>query len=197
MPRARITTVVRSKGFRVVAVVLLVVVYLGAYKMVAMLREPALTFPTPEEREPFRVDFTLPDVQGHLVRLADLRGRPVLINIWATWCYPCRQEMPSLNALYKDYSAKGLAIVAIATDTGGKPVVTSFIQTYRLTFPVLLDPQDIVGRQLQLPGIPTSYLLDKLGRVIGLVIGERDWNSHQIRSLVERLLAEEDEATTP
>ena len=62
-----------------------------------------MPLPAPEERAPFRVDFTLPDVQGQLVRLADLRGRPVLINIWATWCYPCREEMPSMNALYKDY----------------------------------------------------------------------------------------------
>ena len=89
-----------------------------------------------------------------------------------------------MNALYKDYGAKGLAMVAIATDIGGKAVVTPFIQTYGLTFPVLLDPQDIVGRQLQVSGIPTSYLLDKRGRVIGLVIGERDWNSRQMRHLV-------------
>ena len=170
---------VRGKGFRIVAVVLLVVAYLVIYKMVVMRREPAMALPRPEERVPFRVDFTLPDVQGHLVRLADLRGRPVLLNIWATWCYPCREEMPSMNALYKDYSAKGLAMVAIATDTGGKAVVAPFIQAHGLTFPVLLDPQNLVGTQLQVPGIPTSYLLDKWGRVIGLVIGPRDWNSRQ------------------
>ena len=188
---------VRSKGFRIAAVVLLLVAYLGIYKMVAMVREPAMAFPTPEERVPFLVPFELPDVQGQFVRLADLRGRPVLINIWATWCSPCREEMPSMNALYKDYGAKGLAMVAIATDTGGKAVVTPFIQTYGLTFPVLLDPQDIVGRQLQVSGLPTSYLLDKRGRVIGLVIGERDWNSRQMRHLVDQLLAEEGGGTTP
>ena len=188
---------VRGKGFRIAAVVLLVVAYLVIYKMVAMLREPAMALPTPEERVPFRVDFTLPDIQGQLVRLADLRGRPVLINIWATWCYPCRKEMPSMNALYKDYGAKGLAIVAIATDAGGKAVVAPFIQAYGLTFPVLLDPQNIVGRQLQVPGIPTSYLLDKWGRVIGLVVGEHDWNSRKIRHLIEQLLAEEGGGTTP
>jgi cytochrome c biogenesis protein CcmG/thiol:disulfide interchange protein DsbE len=193
----RITTVVRGQGFRIAVVVLLVVAYLVIYKMTAMLREPAMALPAPEERTPFRVDFTLPDVQGHLVRLADLRGRPVLVNIWATWCYPCREEMPSMNALYKDYSAKGLAIVAIATDTGGKPVVAPFIQAHGLTFPVLLDPQDMVGRQLQVPGIPTSYLLDKRGRIISLVIGARDWNSRHMRHLVEQLLAEEGGGTTP
>ena len=188
---------VRGKGFRIAAVVLLVVAYLGIYKMVARLREPAMALPTPEERVPFRVDFTLPDVQGHLVRLADLRGRPVLINIWATWCSPCREEMPSMNALYKDYSTKGLAIVAIATDAGGKAVVAPFMQAHGLTFPVLLDPQNMLGTQLQVPGIPTSYLLDKWGRVIDLVIGARDWHSRKIQHLIEQLLAEEGGGLTP
>ena len=188
---------VRGKGFRIAAVVLLVVAYLGIYKMVARLREPAMAFPTPEERVPFRVDFTLPDVQGHLVRLADLRGRPVLINIWATWCSPCREEMPSMNALYKDYSTKGLVMLAIAMDEEGKAVVAPFMQAYRLTFSVLLDPQNMLGARLQVPGIPTSYLLDKRGRIVYHKISQRDWNTRQIRHIVEQLLAEEGGGTTP
>jgi len=188
--------VVRGQGFRIAAVVLLVVAYLGI-KMATVPRDPVIALPAPEERVPFRVPFELPDVQGHLVRLADLRGRPVLINIWATWCSPCREEMPSMNALYKDYGDKGLAMVAIATDAGGRPVVAPFMQAHRLTFPVLLDPQNMVGTQLQVPGFPTSYLLDKRGRVIDLVIGARDWYSRQIRHLVEQLLAEEGGGTTP
>jgi cytochrome c biogenesis protein CcmG/thiol:disulfide interchange protein DsbE len=189
--------VVRGKGFCIVAVVLLLVVCLVIYKMVAMRREPVMALPRPEERVPFRVLFELPDVQGHLVRLVDLRGRPVLLNIWATWCFPCREEMPSMNALYKDYGVKGLAMVAIATDTGGKAVVAPFVQAHGLTFSVLLDPQSMVGTQLQVSGIPTSYLLDKRGRVISRVIGPHDWNSRKIRHLVEQLLAEEGGGTTP
>ena len=188
---------IRGKGFRIAVVVLLVVASLVLSKIVAMRQETAMLLPAPEERPPFRVDFTLPDVQGHLVRLADLRGRPVLINIWATWCYPCREEMPSMNALYKDYSVKGLAMLAIATDTGGKPVVAPFLQAYGLTFPVLLDPQNMVGTQLQVSGLPTSYLLDKRGRVTDVVIGARDWNSRQIRHLIEQLLMEAGGGTTP
>jgi cytochrome c biogenesis protein CcmG, thiol:disulfide interchange protein DsbE len=189
--------VVRGKGFRIAAVVLLVIAYLVIHKRASMLWDPAVALPTPEERVPFRVDFTLPDVQGHLVRLADLRGRPVLINIWATWCSPCREELPSMNALYKDYSAQGLAMVAIATDTGGKAAVAPFIQAHGLTFPILLDPQNMVGTQLRVPGIPTSYLLDKRGRVIDFVIGAYDWYSRKIRHLIEQLLAEEGRGLTP
>ena len=102
-----------------------------------------------------------------------------------------------MNALYKDYRAKGLAMVAIALDLGGKAVVVPFIQAQGLTFPVLLDPQNLVGTQLQVPGIPTSYLLDKWGRIISLVTGAHDWNNRKIRHLVEQLLAEEGGGTTP
>ena len=156
-----------------------------------------MALPTPQERALFTVDFTLPDLQGRLVRLADLRGQPVLINIWATWCHPCRVEMPSINALYQDYRAKGLAIVAIATDEQGEPVVAPFLQTYGLTFPVLLDPQNMLGAQLQVPGIPASYVLDKRGRIVSFEIGARDWNSRQIRHLLDRLLAEDGGGSTP
>jgi thiol-disulfide isomerase/thioredoxin len=143
------------------------------------------------------VDFVLPDVAGNVVRLSDLRGRPVLINIWATWCSPCRHEMPSMNALYKDYRAKGLALVAIATDAEGKPVVVPFMQAYRLTFPILLDPQNMLGAQLQVPGLPTSYVLDKRGRIVGSQLGAFDWNSRPVRHLLDQLLAEDGGGTTP
>jgi peroxiredoxin len=156
-----------------------------------------MVVPIPQERAPFSVDFTLPDVQGNLVRLSALRGQAVLINIWATWCYPCRAEMPSMNTLYQDYRAKGLAIVAIATDAEGKSVVEPFIQAYGLTFPVVLDPQNLVGAQLRVPGIPASYVLDKQGRIVGLEIGARDWNARQIRRLLEQILAEDSGGTTP
>ena len=185
------------RRFYIAAVVLLVVGYLVAYRMASLVGGPALAVPTSQERALFRVDFVLPDIEGNVVRLSDLRGRPVLINIWATWCSPCRHEMPSMNALYQDYRAKGLALVAIATDTEGKPVVVPFIQAYRLTFPILLDPQNMLGAQLQVPGLPTSYLLDKRGRIVGSQIGAVDWNSHPVRHLLDQLLAEDGGGTTP
>ena len=180
-----------------VGLVLLAMVGPVVYRMASLSGGPVIALPTPPERALFTVDFILPDIAGNVVRLSDLRGRPVLINIWATWCYPCRVEMPSMNALYKAYRAKGLAILAIATDMQGKPVVAPFMQVYGLTFTVLLDPQNMLLAQLQVPGLPTSYLLDKRGRIVILEIGARDWNSRQIRHLLDRLLAEDGGGTTP
>lgn len=185
------------RRFRIAAVVLLVVIGLVVYRMASLLGGPGLTLPPPEDRALFTADFTLPDVQGNLVQLSDLRGQLVLINIWATWCYPCRAEMPSINALYQDYQVKGLAIVAIATDQEGKPIVVPFLRAHRLTFPVLLDPQNMLGARLQVSGIPTSYVLDKRGRIVGFESGARDWNSRQIRDLLDQLLAEDGGGTTP
>src|SRR5262249_34163 len=103
----------------------------------------------------------------------------------------------SMNALYKDYSAKGLAMVAIATDAEGTSVVAPFMQAYGLIFPVLLDPQNMVRAQLQLSGLPTSYLLDKWGRVIDLVLGAYDWHRRKTKDVIEELLEEEGRSTTP
>jgi peroxiredoxin len=185
------------RKWRIAAVVLLVVVYLVLHWGASLLKQPAMVLPTPQERTPFAVDFALPDMQGNLVRLSALRGQAVLINIWATWCYPCRAEMPSMNALYHDYRARGFTIVAIATDAEGKAVVAPFIEMYGLTFPVVLDPQNVVGAQLRVPGIPASYVLDKRGRIVGLEIGARDWNTRQVRRLLEHLLDEDSGGTTP
>ena len=167
------------------------------HRMASLLGGPVIALPTPQERAPFTVDFMLPDMAGNVVRLFDLRGRPILLNIWATWCYPCRAEMPSMQALYQDYQAQGLAIVAIATDVEGKPVVAPFLQAYRLTFTVLLDPQNMLGAQLQVPGLPTSYVLDKRGRIAYFEIGAHNWNSRPIRHLLDQLLAEDGRGTTP
>lgn len=188
---------IRQKGWRLTAVVLLVVAYLIVYSLTRRLDEPAMTLPPPQERTPFTADFTLPDLQGKPVRLAALRGQPVLINIWATWCYPCRAEMPSLNALYHDYHAKGVAVVAIATDAEGQAVVAPFVQSYDLAFPVVLDPQNLMSAQLRLPGIPATYLLDKQGRIVGLEIGARDWNTRRVRRLLDQMLAEDTRGTMP
>jgi thiol-disulfide isomerase/thioredoxin len=139
---------------------------------------------------PFAIDFTFADLAGQTRRLSAVQGQPVLVNLWATWCYPCRSELPSMQALYAAYRERGLVILAIASDAGGRDTVAPFAQAYGLTFPILLDPQNSLGSRLKTPGIPTSYILDKQGRIVTLEVGARDWNKASVRHLLDTLLAE-------
>lgn len=172
-------------------IVLLVVAYLGLQRLGYLLSAPAISPGEVQTRTSFPIDFTLPDLQGQPIRLSDLHGGVVLLNFWATWCPPCRAEMPSMSALYQEYREKGLEILAISSDVGGKEIVAPFIARLGLTFPVLLDPHNVVSTQLGVRGIPTSYLLDKQGRVVGLEVGARNWNAAKMRRRLEQLLAED------
>lgn len=183
------------KGLHVAAVLLLVGAYLLLQHIASLPQAPTGTPEATQTRKPFPVDFALPDLQERTIRLSDLRGQVVLVNFWATWCYPCRTEMPSMHALYQDYRPKGFEILAIASDVRGKDIVAPFIEEYRFTFPVLVDAQNVVGTRLLVQGIPTSYLLDKQGRIAGLEMGAKNWNSAKFRRLLDDLLAEG--GTTP
>ena len=152
--------------------------------------EPGLILTPPEQRQPFAIDLTLPALHGPAQPLSTLHGQVVLLNFWATWCYPCRAEMPSMQALYDAYQHADFTILAIASDPQGQSVVGPFAEKHQLTFPILLDTHNAVGAQLQLPGIPTSYLLDKHSRIAGIEIGVRDWNSPSMRRRIEALLDE-------
>lgn len=178
-----------------------ILLFLGAFfalRWIASLPQTPGIEPTIfENREPFVVDFALPTLQGATIRLSDLHGRVVLLNLWATWCYPCRSEMPAMNDLYRDYHGQGLEILAVASDAQGAKVVAPFVQEYALLFPVLLDPHNSLATRLHIQGIPTSYLLDKNGRIVGMEIGARDWNGTKVRRLIDTLLAEEVSSLTP
>ena len=149
-----------------------------------------LTLVPQHDRRPFPIDFTLPNLQGDNVTLSEQRGRVILLNFWATWCYPCRAEMPSINAAFTQYQPEGLLVLAIASDTQGEETVRSFARYHALTFPILLDPQDVVGRRLQLPGIPASYVLDKQGRIALAAFGAKDWDQRAMHRLFDALLVE-------
>ena len=134
-------------------------------------------------------DFTLPDLQGRLVQLAALRGKVVFINVWATWCPPCIEEMPTMQRLYERLHNRGLEILAISIDALGAQVVAPFMQKYQLTFPALLDSQDRMAHLYHTKGVPESFIVDKQGLLVDKVIGPRDWSHPQIIAMFERLLA--------
>jgi peroxiredoxin len=124
------------------------------------------------------------------VTLEDYRGSVTLVNIWATWCLPCREEMPSMQALYDSLGDRGFRIAAISIDEGSSEDVAAFAQELGLTFDILHDRSGTVERLYQTTGVPESFLLDRRGILVKRVIGAHDWSSPANRSTVERLLAQ-------
>jgi peroxiredoxin len=134
-------------------------------------------------------DFALPDLSGQAVRLSAYRGQVVLVNLWATWCPPCRDEMPSMERLYRRLKDRGFMLLAVSEDEAGLSVVKPFVEQLAITFPVLLDPQGEVGRKYAVWGYPESFLLDRDGRIVERVVGPRDWASPSQIGQIEALLA--------
>jgi peroxiredoxin len=123
------------------------------------------------------------------VQLSALRGKVVFINVWATWCPPCIEEMPTIQRLYEQLHSRGLDVLAISIDALGAQVVAPFMQQYQLTFPALLDPKDRITHLYHTKGVPESFIVDKRGLLVDKVIGPRDWSHPQMITLFERLLA--------
>jgi peroxiredoxin len=134
-------------------------------------------------------DFAVPDLAGQAVRLSGLRGRVVLLNLWTTWCPPCREEMPSMERLYQRFKDRGFVLLAASQDEGGAAVVEPFVRQLGLTFPVLIDPEHQIGDRYQVWGYPESFLIDREGRVVERIVGPRDWSAPEHVAAVERLLA--------
>jgi peroxiredoxin len=132
--------------------------------------------------------FELPDLKGEEVSLAALSGKVVLLNFWATWCTPCRAEMPGMERLWRQYHDRGLAIVAISVDEGGEKRIASFVRRLNLSYPILLDPQSETADRYEVSGLPSSFLIDGEGRLIGRMVGGREWDKPEAVSLIEKLL---------
>jgi peroxiredoxin len=143
---------------------------------------------TPRLGKPL-ADFTLPDLQGRSVQLTALRGKVVFVNVWATWCAPCIEEMPTIQQLYERLHSRGLEILAVSLDALGAQVVVPFIQSHRLSFPTLLDTKSTVQRLYLTTGVPESFIVDKRGILVEKVVGPRDWAHPQFLAQFERLLA--------
>jgi peroxiredoxin len=118
-----------------------------------------------------RADFVLNDLQGKPWSLKDLRGKVVLLNFWATWCPPCRKEMPDLEALYLRFKDQGLVVLAISDEDAAK--ASPFLAERKITYPVLLDPGRKVNEQLQIEGIPKSFVYDRSGKLVAQSIDMR------------------------
>jgi len=124
-------------------------------------------------------------------RLADYRGQVLMINVWATWCLPCRVEMPSIELLNKAYAAKGLKILAVSVDDPGTDsTIRAFVKQYGLSFEVLHDPRGNISELYDISGYPETFIVGKDGVIRKKLMSATDWNSPEARALMDRLLAE-------
>jgi len=131
------------------------------------------------------------DPAPRMKSLADYRGNVLMINIWATWCAPCRIEMPSIQQLHDAYGSRGLKVVAVSIDDPGTEAqVRAFATQYNLTFEILHDPKSDISRKYQTTGYPETVIVGRDGIIRKKLLGATDWNSPQNRALIERLLAE-------
>jgi peroxiredoxin len=125
-------------------------------------------------------DFNYPGLDGKMVSLSDYRGKVVFLNIWATWCPPCREEMPSMEKLYRELKGEAFEILAVSIDAQGAKVVAPFMKEYRLSFPALLDSQGTVQQLYGTTGIPESFIIDKEGVIAEKIIGARNWATPEV-----------------
>ena len=135
-------------------------------------------------------DFRLVDVAtGDSVSLrGQARGDVALINIWATWCAPCKEEMPAMQRTYADLAPRGFRILAVSIDNGDVAAVKGFAQELGITFDILQDQSGRIQQLYQTTGVPESFLLDRDGTIVKRVIGAHDWASGANRKLIERYL---------
>ena len=124
-----------------------------------------------DDRQRQQVDFALVDLHGKQWSLKELRGKVVLLNFWATWCPPCRKEMPDLEALGKQFGGQGLVILSITDDDPAK--VRSYIEKQNITYPVLLDAEGKLSKQFRIYGIPKTFLYDREGKLVSQAIDMR------------------------
>ena len=128
---------------------------------------------------------------GQSATLADYKGQVVLLNVWATWCEPCKIEMPSMEQMEKELGPKGLKIVAVSIDEGGPEAVRQFAHDYGLTFRILQDQSGKIQRIYQTTGVPESFVINRQGKIVKKVIGATDWDATVNKDLVRRLLAQQ------
>lgn len=135
-------------------------------------------------------DFTLETLEGKSLQLSDLRGRVVLVNFWATWCPPCRAEMPAFEQAFQDYENQGFTIVAVsATAQDNLGNIAAFVEEFGLSFPIALDIDGSVNEQYQVRSLPTSFFVDKEGIITEVVIGGPIVEA-LVRARIEEMLKE-------
>jgi thiol-disulfide isomerase/thioredoxin len=133
-------------------------------------------------------DFTLKDLSGKEVKLSSLRGKVVLLNFWATWCPPCREEIPSMMRLNKAMEGKQFQMLAVSEDAGGKEAVAGYFKDSGASLPALLDIDQAVGQRYGLTGVPETFVIGKNGAILKKVVGAMDWNDPAVIGFLDNAI---------
>jgi peroxiredoxin len=134
-------------------------------------------------------DFKLTSLSGQTVALSSLRGKVVFLNVWATWCPPCREEMPSIETLYEKFKDdKNFVVLAVSQDSDGRAPVASYVERHGLKFDVLLDPDNLVGEAYDVSGIPETFIIDQHGRIVAHHVGPYNWANPEIHEALQELI---------
>jgi len=183
---------------------LLCVVVLSTYigvKVELVNRPPLKEMPAQQEPPPSPMqgkplpDLKLTDLSGKSVQLSDYRGKVLFINIWATWCAPCRDEMPSMESLYQKLKGDGFEMIGISIDEGGLEVVKPFVKEFGLTFPILHNSTGDVQKKFMTTGVPETFLVNKNGIILHHMIGPTNWDRPIIVDALASLIAKGTSAT--
>ncbi len=149
------------------------------------LAELPLTFPKERKVAP---DFKLVLLDGNSISLSSFKGKVVLLNFWATFCSPCRKEMPALETLWKKYKKQGLVVIAVSIDRSDQQHVQRYVQNAKLSFPVGIDTSKSIQRNYEVKALPITYIIGRDGKFIARAIGERHWANKTGLSYFENLL---------
>lgn len=133
-------------------------------------------------------DFTLTDMQGVPVSLSQYRGKVVFLNFWASWCPPCKEEMPSMEALYQRLKKEDFVLLAINVEENGQQAVEQFLKEVPLNFPILLDQTQSVASLYKVHGLPHTFIIDREGKIVESVTGALDWNAPQVVQYLSTLI---------
>jgi peroxiredoxin len=169
------------KYARVVSTILFVVIACVLF-IVFIRQEKGSTLQTTKSIQPGlnAPNFTFPDIHGKKISLSDYRGKVVLVNVWATWCPPCRKEMPSMQKLYDKFKGENFEILAVSIDSQGREAVAPLMQKMNLTFPALLDPGETIRPLYGITGVPESFIIDKNGVLVDKIIGPINWSTPDV-----------------
>ena len=122
-------------------------------------------------------DFSFPDLNGNIIQLSNYKGKVILLNICASWCIPCLDDMPSLENLYQSLrsSKRKFEIIAVSIDALGADIVSKFVKKYKISFPVALDPRHKIKKLYSVKGVPETFVIDAKGMLIQKIVGPRKW----------------------